>query len=229
MGLDADHYLSQWQGQSTAQIRTVVSALRSASDSVTRNADAQEHASSATGAGSAGAVGTALGAPGESGTVAAALTQPFNGSLLKPFSDIRDFLNSSEIWPIENGTALGLGESKLGAVLPILDALGIAGDTSMSDQDKIIEAGNSATDFVGGLVKDTNLTSYLAGTAIQQWGNVFALAAHADFSPQTVNNVGSYIVSDPAGAFDAAKDAVAGYLPKLVSNLVPKLPIKLPW
>ena len=48
-----------------------------------------------------------------------------------------------------------------------------------------------------------------------------ALASRADFSPSGVKTVTDYIATDPAGAFDAARDAVVGYVPKLFANLMP--------
>jgi hypothetical protein len=68
---------------------------------------------------------------------------------------------------------------------------------------------------------------------VSQWGDVATNFAEADFSsldfsPSTLQSDVNYIASDPGGAFDAAKDAlgtgkdaVIGYMPKMLSNWNP--------
>lgn len=218
-GPDADHYQSQWQGQSIAQIRNVVSALRSASDSATRNADAQEQASAAAGGSSAGASGGSVSAS----TIAPSVIGNLLGqSTSQPFTDISDFLKSSTIWPIQNGTALGA--TPLGAAIPVIDALGIAQDGSLTDAQRTVAYGQLGADGIGDALKDSGgPVGYLAGAAVDQWADVAQLAAQTDFSPSAMQTVGNYVATDPAGAFDAAKDAVINYVPSLVSNLLPKI------
>lgn len=46
MGPDADRFRSDWQSQHTAQLKAVVSALRTASQNASRNAQEQQSASS---------------------------------------------------------------------------------------------------------------------------------------------------------------------------------------
>jgi uncharacterized protein YukE len=218
-GPDSERYRSQWHGESRPAMRAAADTLREAAHLVTRNAAEQQQASAAAGGGSGSGAGGAFAGTSPSG--------PFSpmpsGSAsppLNPLTGIRDFLNSNMAWPITWGTALGPAD-KLG-VLPLLDALGLANDSRLSDQEKIISAGNSFTDLAGGLIKGKGgPVGYLGGVAIQQWGDVAANAARADFSAAGVQTVTDYIAKDPGGAFNAAKDAVVGYIPKLFSNLLP--------
>ena len=208
-GPDADRYRSQWHGESLAMVRGVVGALRAAATTVDRNASEQEQAS--TGTGWPQLIGTVL-----PGAVAASSVNPLVG--------IRDFLGSSAVWPIQWGTLLG--RTPIGPLVPLFDALGLASDSQLSPDEKIIQAANSVTDLGGGVLKglaaDTKSpVFYLAGVAVSQWGDVATQVSHADFSPSAVQTTTAYIASDPGGAFTAAKDAVVGYVPKLLSNLLP--------
>lgn len=206
-GPDAERYRSEWHGQSRATMRSVAGALRDAATAVERNAGEQEHASAATGSAIAKSALQVL--PGG-----------FEQQPLNPLVGIRDFLNSNAVWPITWGTLLGRYDD-IGAI-PLLDALGLAGDTRLTPEEKIGEAGNSLVDLAGGLLKGTDTpVGYLSGVALSQWRDVAEQAAQADFSAGGVKTVTDYIASDPGGAFDAAKDAVVGYVPKLFSNLVP--------
>lgn len=56
-GPDANRYRSQWQGDSSAKLRNVVSALRDASTALDRNATEQQNASAAGGGATAGSSG----------------------------------------------------------------------------------------------------------------------------------------------------------------------------
>lgn len=219
-GPDSERYRQQWHSQSQPTMRTVAGALREAAHTVTRNATEQEQASSASGGGSSsdsgfGGRSPASLAPGLAGLMPHGYeTLPYN--VLK---DVNDFRNSNLVWPITWGTALGqLDKFGVGS---LLDAIGLASDPTLSPEDKLIGAGNQFTDLVGGLVKGPNPVSYLSGIAIQQWGDVAANAAKADFSASGVQTVTDYIAKDPVGSFNAAKDAVVQYIPKLFSNLLP--------
>jgi hypothetical protein len=208
-GPDADRYRSQWHGESLALLRGVVGALRAAATTVDRNAAEQTQASSA------------VGSPQGLGSVLASGATSAPGN---PLVGVRDFLNSNALWPITWGTLLG--KTDVGPVLPLLDALGLASDSRLSPDEKIIQATNSMTDLGGGYLKGLaaeakNPVFYLAGVAVSQWGDVAAQVAHADFSASTIKTTTDYIASDPGGAFNAAKDAVLGYVPKLFSNLLP--------
>ncbi|CAM3656755.1 WXG100 family type VII secretion target [Mycobacterium frederiksbergense] len=228
-GQDAQQFRSQWQGESQALIRSVVSALRAAAADVDRNANEQEQASAGTDSG--GAPGTAgiptpslapLGIPPAGLRFFPDLAIPdLFADPLAPFVDIRDFLGANAIWPINNGTALGAAIPGIGLVLPLLDALGIAGDTTLSPDDKIAEATHALTDLGGGILKGVlpGPVGYLSGVAVAQWGDVAHEVSKADFSPAAVKETSDYVASDPGGAFNAAKDAVLGYVPKLLSNL----------
>ena len=228
-GQDASQFRSQWQGQSLGQIRGVVSALRNAASQVDRNATEQEQASS----GAPGAVGPLGFAPtffGDELPSAVLLPNGLPADLfgryfdnpLQPFTDIRDFLNGSPAWPITWGTAIDT-LTPLGPILPVLDALGLAGDTTVSPDQKIMAATNALTDLGGSVLKDTvpGPVGYLSGVAVAQWGDVAAQVSQADFSPSALQTVGNYIASDPGGAAVAAAQSIVGYVPKLISNILP--------
>ncbi len=225
VGQDSERYRSQWQSESSGLIRSASAALRDAAAALERNAVDQEQTSGATG----GAIVGGTGFGGLSGFSDGSYVTPSNGLV-----DIRDFLNTTPIWPVMWSTALGPLD-KIGA-LPLLDALGLASDSRLSPEEKIIQAQNSATDLAGGLskglagepltvlaglLKGKVPTSYVAGVAIQQWGDVVAQASRADFSAPGRKTVTDYIASDPGGAFEGARDAVIGYMPKLFANLMP--------
>jgi uncharacterized protein YukE len=214
-GPDAERYRAQWHGESRATMRSVIAALQEAANTVSRNAAEQEKASAPTG--SAGPLFSGVAQPPAISNI---LPGGFDGQPFNPLVGIRDFLGSNAAWPITWGTLLGPLDDY--GVLPLLDALGLASDSSMSDQAKIIAAGNSLTDLAGGLAKGKGgPIGYLGGVAIQQWGDVAAQVTQADFSSSGVETVTNYIASDPGGAFNAAKHAVVGYVPKLFSNLLP--------
>lgn len=223
-GPDADQYRSDWRSSSMGQVRAAVAALREAAAAVNRNAAAQEAASSDDGG--TGVAGLFLGSSGPTvPTPWGGVTLPGGGYVdimldRIPFVDARDFLNTNPIWPITWGTALGPLD-KWGA-LPLIDALGLASDSSLTDEQKIFQAQNSMTDLAGGLLKGGGgPVGYLSGVAVAQWGDVVAQTAQADFSAATLQNTADYIAQDPGGAFEAARDAVIGYVPKLFSNVVP--------
>ena len=210
-GPDADRFGAVWQQQSRKSLSSAATALREAAQALQRNAIEQEQASAATGGALSGSAGSGSAMPSIAGPT------PGRFSLLDPLVDARDFLNQTPVWPITWGTMLnGAGISGL----DLIDALGLAGDTRLDDSQKIIQAGNSATDLLGGVLKKTP-AGYLGGVAVQQWGDVVAQAAGSDFSPAGLKTVTNYVAQDPGGAFEAAKGAVLGYVPKLFSNLVP--------
>ncbi|MCG7592731.1 hypothetical protein [Mycobacterium sp. PSTR-4-N] len=213
VGPDADRYRSQWHGESLALMRAVVAALRDAASAIDRNAAEQDQASS-------GAAGLPTGSLFSGTGFAHGSPWSDGGTFANPLVDMRNFLNSTATWPITWGTALDQ-LTPLGPMLPLIDALGLAGDSSISPEEKIIQAGNSMTDLGGGLIKKLGPAGYLPGVAVQQWGDVAAQVARADFSASALQTTGDYIAKDPGGAFDAARDAVVGYIPKLFSNLLP--------
>ncbi len=227
-GQDAMQFRSQWQGESVVLVRAVVNALRAAGAEIERNANEQELASAGTGPGGlTGKLDGSFGLPNNAFSLLPHWlpADPFGDLFrapLAPFVDIRDFLGANSLWPINNGLAIGTLIPELGPVLPLLDAMGLAGDTTLSPDDRIVEANHSLTDLAGGLIKDIpGPVGYLSGVAVTQWGDVAYEASKADFSPAAVKTTSDYIASDPGGAFDAAKDAVLGYVPKLLSNLWP--------
>ena len=223
-GPDSARFRSEWQGQSLGWIRSVGNAIRDAAAQIERNANEQERASAGTGSGSL-PIAAGMGSIQPHGFD---VTRPGlrdfpnpSSNPLAPFTNIRDFLGANTLWPINNGFALGQAFPELGPVLPLLDAIGLAGDTSLSPDDKIVEATRSLTDLGGGFLKSTvpGPFGYLSGVAVTQWGDVAYEVSKTDFSPAAMKTTGDYITSDPGGAFDAAKDAVLGYVPKLMSNL----------
>lgn len=220
-GQDAMQFRSRWQGESTALVRGVANALRAAAAEVEHNANEQEQASEGTGS---GALIGGFAAPDDFGYPVNLQPPDLHfGNPLEPFVDARDFLGANSLWPINNGWAIGKLFPELGPVLPLLDAIGLAGDTTLSPDDKIVEATHSLTDLGGGFLKDAvpGKFGYLAGVAVSQWGDVAYEVSKADFSPASMQTAGNYMLSDPGGAFDAAKDAILGYTPKLISNLWP--------
>ncbi|MEW5808618.1 MAG: hypothetical protein AB1925_04115 [Actinomycetota bacterium] len=217
VGPDADRYRSQWHGESLSLVRSVVGALRNASTVIERNAAEQDQASSGAG------TGASTGSLSNGADSVHGRPFPDGGTFANPLVDMRNFLNSTATWPITWGTAVDQ-LTPLGPMLPLIDALGLAGDSSISPEEKIIQAGNSMTDLGGGLLKKFTWmgpAGYLGGVAVQQWGDVAAQVARADFSASALQTTGDYISKDPGGAFNAAKDAVVGYIPKLLSNLLP--------
>ncbi|BDB44643.1 MULTISPECIES: PE domain-containing protein [Mycobacterium] len=143
------------------------------------------------------------------------------------FVDGRHFLES------QIGTRLSLLTNILspysGDVQSLINSLGIAFDPSLSPADKIVAATHGLTDVLGGVVKnvaDHSAVGYLTGVAIQQTGDVANLVAqnvqNGNFTVQTFTNTVDYTVHHPAEAIRAAEDAVANYVPKLISNLLPK-------
>lgn len=209
-GPDADRYRSHWHGESLAQLRGVVGALRSAAVTVERNVVEQDQASAATGV---------------TGPTAAGANMPAGdrATPINPLVDIRNFLSSNALWPLDWGTAIGL--TPTGSKVSVLSALGWATDESSSAQDRVAGTMNSATDIASGMIKDKGgWVGYLGGVAVAQWGDVAANVVKADFSADTLKTTGDYITKDPGGAFNAAKDAVVGYIPKLFSNFLPPMP-----
>jgi uncharacterized protein YukE len=207
-GPDADRYRSQWHGESLAKMRGVASALHDAASSLLRNAAEQEKVSSDSG----GAVPSGVRPSG-------AATPGVN-----PLVGIGKWLDDSTIWPIQNGTAMSW--TPLGDYVPLMSAVGLAADTDMDPKDKLIGASGQLIDLGGGQLRSAgfekgNLPMYLGGVAASQWGDVATNFAKADFSQSALQTNANYIASDPGGAFDAAKDAVVGYIPKLVSNWNP--------
>ncbi|UXA19102.1 WXG100 family type VII secretion target [Mycobacterium sp. SMC-4] len=223
-GQDSMQFRAQWQGQSLGLVRGVVSGLRDAAAQVERNASEQEQASAQNGdrAGLGGLITPRGSLAPQFGLLPPDLFNRFFGDPLTPFTNIRDFLNTTPTWPITWGTVIDT-LTPLGPVLPVLDALGLAGDTTLSPDEKIVSAGNALTDLGGSVLKSAapGPVGYLSGIAVAQWGDVAAQVAQADFSPAALETTGNYIASDPAGAFKAAAGAIVGYVPKLISNILP--------
>ncbi len=213
-GPDAEQYKSQWQGESQGLLRSATAALRATANAVERNAADQDQTSRADGGG-------APTSPGLPPSLTHVLPYPIGGVRQdNPLVDIRDFLKSNALWPISWGALFG-GLDRV-AALPLLDALGLAADNRIDDGEKMLEAANSATDVAGGLLKSqANPVGYLSGVALSQWGDVLTAVARADFSESGLRTTVDYLAVDPGGAFEAARDAVVGYVPKLFSNLLP--------
>jgi hypothetical protein len=212
VGPDAEHYRSQWQASSLGLIRQAVTALRDAAGAIERNAADQEQTSRAETA------GLAPSGPGPSW--AHILPAPVDGGDTNPLVDIRDFLKSNALWPITWDTMFATFDRS--SVLSLLDALGLAADHRLDDGERLLEASGSAADLAGDLLKSVRPpVGYLAGVAVSQWGDVLTAVARADFSASTLQNAVDYITDHPVGAFEAARDAVVDYVPKLFSNLLP--------
>ena len=213
-GPDAEQYRSQWRGEWQGLLRSAVTTLRDTASTVARNAAEQDQTSRADGV----AVSPSPGLPP---SLTRVLPYPIMDTANdNPLVDIRDFLKSNALWPITWGALLGRYDDI--AALPLLDALGLAADSRIDDGERMLEAANSATDVAGGLLKSqATPVGYLSGVALSQWGDVLTAAARADFRGAGINTTVDYVAKNPAGAFEAARDAVVGYVPKLFSNLLP--------
>ncbi|OBF29138.1 hypothetical protein [Mycobacterium sp. ACS4331] len=213
-GPDADRYRSQWHGESQGLMRSAVATLRETASAVERNATDQVQASRADG----GAAVTASGLPP---SLTHILPYPMiDTSNDNPLVDIRDFLRSNALWPITWDALLGRFDDV--AAVPLLDALGLVADDRISDGEKMLDAAGSATDVAGGLLKSQGTpVGYLSGVALSQWGDVLTAAARTDFSESGLRTTVDYLAEHPGDAFEAARRAVVGYVPKLFSNLLP--------
>lgn len=245
VGADVDRFRARWRGQSMAQLRSAAEALRAAATTLQRNAEEQEQASSAGVDIAAGGFGLgpprpAWGWPGDGGATpwflnpGGGLPDPAmpptlpsgnNGagqqwSFPNPFEEYRDFVGQTPIWPISVGTAIGM--TPLGDAMHYADGAALAfGDGGPGD--KLADGAGFAADLVGGGLRKAGFESrnpalYLSGVAASQWGDVVSEFAKADFRPATVANNVEFIAAHPGEAFDAARDAVMNYIPKLISN-----------
>ncbi|WP_250150404.1 hypothetical protein [Mycolicibacter acidiphilus] len=195
-----------------------------------RNADEQDQASSATGGwgwpGDLGAQPWFLRPGGGLPDPGMTPVSPHNGagprwSFPNPFAEYRGFVEKTPIWPISVGTAIAM--TPLGAAMDRADVTALAFDDRLGPGDKLAESAHLAVDLGGGGLRqagfDTrNPALYLGGVAVSQWGDVVSEAAKADFSRPTVANNVDFITAHPGEAFAAARDAVLGYLPTLISN-----------
>jgi hypothetical protein len=127
---------------------------------------------------------------------------------------------SNAVWPITWGTPVG-SAGRMGSVAaPRCARIG-----RRLQPDRRTTHHRSAElddDLAGGLLKSGGgPVGYLSGVAVAQWGDVIAQTAQADFSASTLQTTTDYIATNPAGAFEAARDAAIGYIPKLFSNVLP--------
>lgn len=245
-GPDADRFRSQWQGEAIGRIRSAADALQAAASALQRNADEQDQASAAAGGASGGVFGAvpprpAWGWPGDVGEtpwflrpgggfgdpgMTPLMPNGHNGAGTRwnfpnPFDEYRDLVGSTPIWPISIGTAVGM--TPLGDAMNVTDGTALAFDDRLGLGDKVAEGAHWAVDLGGGQLRQAGFDShnpavYLTGAAVSQWGDVVSEFAKADFSPPTVANNVAFISAHPGEAFDAARDAVLNYVPKLISN-----------
>ncbi len=246
VGPDSERFRTQWQGESAGRLRSAADALQAAAAALQRNADEQEQASSAGADIAAGGFGLgqprhAWGWPGDGGATPwflnpgggipdPGMTQTLpsgnNGvgpqwGFPNPFEEYRDFVGQTPIWPISIGTAIGM--TPLGGAMHYADAAALAFDDRLGAGERVADGASFAADLVGGGLRKAGFDSrnpvlYLSGVATSQWGDVVSEFAKADFSPATVANNVEFIAAHPGEAFDAARDAVANYIPKLISN-----------
>ncbi|AEF36838.1 conserved hypothetical protein [Mycolicibacter sinensis] len=246
VGADVDRFRARWRGESLAQLRSAAEALRAAATTLQRNAEEQEQASSAGAGIAAGGFGLgpprhAWGWPGDGGATPWFLN-PGGGipdpgmtptlpslnnaagpqwSFPNPFDEYRDFVGQTPIWPISIGTAIGM--TPLGGAMHYADAAALAFDDRLGAGERVADGAGFAADLVGGRLRQAGFDSrnpvlYLSGVATSQWGDVVSEFAKADFSPATVANNIDFVAAHPGEAFDAARDAVVNYIPKLISN-----------
>jgi hypothetical protein len=206
VGADADRFRGQWQRESMRYLHAAADRLHTAAMTLQRNADEQQQASAADTAGVF---------PGHA-------TPTFVGSPGDPVDGFRQWLQQTPIWPISINNALGMTPA-MGRFMPVVDAATLGLDGQISAEDKIPDATHSVLDFGGGSLRDLGFKSkdpalYLAGAAVSQWGDVADAVSKTDFSAGTFRQNMNYIAANPGDAFKAASDAVAGYLPKMLSN-----------
>lgn len=194
-GPDGDRFRSEWQGEATGRLRSAADALAAAAEALRRNADEQDQASSAGGGATAsglweGSARPAWGWPGDVGQ------QPW---FLRPGGGFAD----------SGGTTLP--GSVNGAVPtwsfpnPFNEYRDVGGSTP------IWPIGIDTA--IGG-----DAAPYLGGTAVSQWGDVVSELNQADFSNATADRTVNLFTAQPGQAFEAARDAVVDYIPKLISN-----------
>jgi uncharacterized protein YukE len=208
-GQDARQFVTDWWPQHKQALLAAQKQLDGLGQSALNNASEQRNAS-----GSGGKSGSTAANTGAT-TAAGGVTIPNVGNMY------RDASGSTPIWPISVGTALSM--TPAGGVLPFTDAAALALDDRESWPDKFAEQAHASVDVAGGEIRQAgfdqhNLPLYLVGVATSQYGDVASEFSKADFSSAQMNQNANYVASDPGGAFDAARDAVIGYVPKLVSN-----------
>lgn len=244
-GADGDRFRSQWRGEAAGRLRSAAEALDRAARVLLRNADEQEQASSAGGGVNGSGLGPgpprpAWGWPGDVGTTPWFLRpgggfdpggmSPLPGggdgaaptwSFPNPFDEYRDVVGSTPIWPISVGTAIGM--TPLGDAMNVADGTALVFDDRLGVSDKLAEGVHLAADIGGGGLRQAGFDSrnpvlYLGGAAVSQWGDVVSEFNKADFSPATVARNIDFLTAHPGQAFEAARDAVVDYIPKLISN-----------
>jgi uncharacterized protein YukE len=209
-GQDAQQFVHTWWPQHKKALAAAQQQIDGLAQSALNNASEQREASS-TGGSDRGST-AASGAPG--GSTGA-------GGLPNPGNLYRDVMAQTPIWPINVGTALGM--TPLGSVTPYTDATALALNDNLSWGDKMGEQAHAFVDVGGGELRQAgwdqhNLPLYLSGVAVSQWGDVANAVSQTDFSANTFQQNMDYIASNPGDAWKAATGAVAGYVPKLVSN-----------
>lgn len=196
-GADADRFRSEWRGDATGRLRTAADALDQAAEALRRNADEQEQASSAGGVVNGSGFGSgpprpAWGWPGDVGTT------PW---FLRPGGGFAD----------PGGMTLPGGGDGAAPTWSFPNPFGEYRDIPGKTPVWPISAG-TAVDAAGGGAH------YLGGAAVSQWGDVVGEFSKADFSKATVASTVDFITAHPGQAFEAARDAVVDYIPKLISN-----------
>ena len=177
-GADADSFRNQWQSDLAPKVRQVAEALRKSADSLTRNANEQEQASSPGGGSSGG--GTSGGGGGShsgGGTNSGSrdYLQDLNNLLeeTKPHGLMWDLFNTA-LKPKDAALLSSIGGAKgLNAFFKGAGIIGSVNDTknfwnAMSngnDYDKF----SSGVDLAGGLLQNAPFGSapHLAGTALK--------------------------------------------------------------
>ena len=171
-GTDADSFRNQWQSDLAPKIRQVVEALRKSADSLTRNANEQEHAS-ASGGSSSGGGSSHSGGGSSSG--ARDYLQELNNLLeeTKPHGLMWDLFNIA-LKPKDASLLSSMrGAQGLNAFFKGAGIIGSVNDgknflnalSNGSDYDKF----SSGVDLTGGLLQNAPFGSapHLAGTALK--------------------------------------------------------------
>lgn len=223
-GPDAERFRSDWNGRDKSAVIRSADALNDGASTLTRNAAEQEQASAGGGASAlhGGSNSHAVPATSPGLPVAAggsAVTD--ERAMIEMYHNLRQLqvggLTASDYALLAGQLAGGGLMDKVGLIANAADLVDSISHGEWGDAISVLSktAGDTIKDSVPGPV------GYLSGTAINVWTDVFNQASKVDWSEEGRSGVADYAAQDPWGAASAAADAVVGYLPDLVGNVLP--------